>query len=235
MPDSVLSGGNSSGLVGATLDRCHHQIGQCPVYPKRSPGPARQHPAPKQPSPPSPTATPRGRWPRGDDHIKRPLAHHLVGDRDVPTVRVAGLRHTHLNESESTANGAQGSPGQESLQIRSVPRAGGVSSAVAGVMSSTTCVFVVSDVQLRISDQGTGSTAISSVGACPGLSRPVSLAHSLALAPRPPASGSDSTSPAPMVTAARALISEGKTRNPPEGRTLKQALPTRFCRPRALR
>jgi hypothetical protein len=30
-----------------------------------------------------------------DDHVKRALAHHLIGDRDVPAARIAGLRQAH--------------------------------------------------------------------------------------------------------------------------------------------
>jgi len=42
-----------------------------------------------------------------DDHIKRALAHHLVGDHDIPTARITCLGHAHVNESGSPTRDAQ--------------------------------------------------------------------------------------------------------------------------------
>src|SRR5215469_7429752 len=46
-----------------------------------------------------------------DDHIKRALAQHLVGDHDIPTARITCLGHVHGHESGSPATGAQESCG----------------------------------------------------------------------------------------------------------------------------
>ena len=48
-----------------------------------------------------------------DDHIKRALAHHLVGDHDIPTARITCLGHAHVNESGSPNAGRarKGLPG----------------------------------------------------------------------------------------------------------------------------
>jgi len=70
---------------------------------------------------------------RHDDHVKRALTQHLVGDRDIPAARITGLRHPHANESRSPKCAAQGGvPIIHVCAMRASPKHARVSAPIGG-------------------------------------------------------------------------------------------------------